>query len=72
MSGKLLQVQIELLATGIILSHNHPSGNLQPSESDTKITLTIKEAGNLMDVTLLDHIIVSEKDYYSFADNGLL
>jgi DNA repair protein RadC len=63
---------IELSATGIVVSHNHPSGNLQPSESDTKITHKIKEAGNLMDVTLLDHIIVSDRDYYSFADNGLL
>lgn len=63
---------IEYLASGIIVCHNHPSGNLNPSESDTKITQKIKEAGNLMDIQLLDHLIISDKDYYSFADNGLL
>jgi DNA repair protein RadC len=63
---------IEYLASGIIVCHNHPSGNLNPSESDTKITLKIKEAGSLMDIQLLDHLIISDKDYYSFADNGLL
>jgi len=63
---------IECLASGIIVCHNHPSGNLNPSESDSKITQKIKEAGNLMDIQLLDHLIISDKDYYSFADNGLL
>jgi DNA repair protein RadC len=63
---------IECLASGIVVCHNHPSGNLNPSESDTKITKKIKEAGDLMDIQLLDHLIISEKDYYSFADNGLL
>ena len=63
---------IECLASGIIVCHNHPSGNLNPSESDTKITRKIKEAGELMDIQLLDHLIISEKDYYSFADNGSL
>jgi DNA repair protein RadC len=63
---------IEYLASGIIVCHNHPSGNLNPSESDSRITQKIKEAGNIMDIQLLDHLIISEKDYYSFADNGLL
>jgi DNA repair protein RadC len=63
---------IECLASGIIVCHNHPSGNLNPSESDSRITQKIKEAGNLMDIQLLDHLIISDKDYYSFADNGLL
>jgi DNA repair protein RadC len=63
---------VECLASGIIVCHNHPSGNLNPSDSDTKITRKIKEAGELMDIQLLDHLIISEKDYYSFADNGLL
>jgi len=63
---------IECLASGIILCHNHPSGNLNPSESDSNITRKIKEAGNLMDIQLLDHLIISDKDYYSFADNGLI
>jgi DNA repair protein RadC len=63
---------IEYLASGIIVCHNHPSGNLNPSESDTRITSKIKEAGNIMDIQLLDHLIISDKEYYSFADNGLL
>ncbi len=68
----VMKKAIECLASGIIVCHNHPSGNLNPSESDTKITQKIKEAGSLMDIQLLDHLIISEKDYYSFADNGLL
>ena len=68
----VMKKAIEYLASGIIVCHNHPSGNLNPSESDSKITQKIKEAGNLMDIQLLDHLIVTEKDYYSFADNGLL
>jgi DNA repair protein RadC len=68
----VMKKAIEYLASGIIVCHNHPSGNLNPSESDTRITQKIKEAGNLMDIQLLDHLIVSDKDYYSFADNGLL
>lgn len=68
----VMKKAIEYLASGIIVCHNHPSGNLNPSESDSKITLKIKEAGNLMDIQLLDHLIISDKDYYSFADNGLL
>jgi DNA repair protein RadC len=68
----IMKKAVECLASGIIVCHNHPSGNLNPSESDSKITQKIKEAGNLMDIQLLDHIIISDKDYYSFADNGLL
>ena len=68
----VLKKAIEYLASGIILCHNHPSGNLNPSESDSNITRKIKEAGNLMDIQLLDHLIISDKDYYSFADNGLI
>ena len=68
----VIKKAIEYLASGIIVCHNHPSGNLNPSESDSKITQKIKEAGNLMDIQLLDHLIISDKDYYSFADNGLL
>jgi DNA repair protein RadC len=68
----VMKKAIENLASGIIVCHNHPSGNLNPSESDTRITQKIKEAGNIMDIQLLDHLIISEKDYYSFADNGLL
>jgi DNA repair protein RadC len=63
---------IEYLASGIIICHNHPSGNLNPSEADSRITQKIKDAGNLLDIQLLDHLIISDKDYYSFADNGLI
>ncbi len=63
---------IECLASGIIVCHNHPSGNLNPSESDSKITMKIKDAGNLMDIQLLDHLIITDREYYSFADNGLI
>jgi DNA repair protein RadC len=68
----VMKKAIETLASGIIVCHNHPSGNLNPSESDSKITQKIKEAGNLLDIQLLDHLIISDKDYYSFADNGLI
>jgi len=68
----VLKNAVEHLASGIIVCHNHPSGNLNPSESDTRITQKIKEAGMLLDIQLLDHIIISGNDYYSFADNGLL
>ena len=68
----IMKKALEHLASGIIVCHNHPSGNLNPSEADSKITRKIKEAGEIMDIQLLDHLIISEKDYYSFADNGLL
>ena len=63
---------IECLASGIIVCHNHPSGNLNPSEADNKITQKIKDAALLMDIQLLDHLIISDREYYSFADNGAL
>jgi DNA repair protein RadC len=68
----VMKKAIEFLASGIIVCHNHPSGNLNPSESDSKITEKIKEAGNLLDIQLLDHLIITDKDYYSFADNGMI
>ena len=68
----VMKKAIEYLASGIIVCHNHPSGNLNPSEADSKITRKIKEGGDLLDIQLLDHLIISEKDYFSFADNGLL
>jgi DNA repair protein RadC len=63
---------VEYLASAIVICHNHPSGNNTPSDSDIKITRKIKEAGELMDVQMLDHIIICGKEYYSFADNGML
>jgi DNA repair protein RadC len=68
----ILQAALKSNASGLIVCHNHPSGNLNPSESDTKITQKIKEAGSIMDIQLLDHLIINDEDYYSFADNGLL
>ena len=63
---------LELLASSIILFHNHPSGNLKPSQADVQLTKKLKETGNIMDVLVVDHIIVGEKNYFSFADEGLL
>jgi len=69
----ILQYAIKANASGIIICHNHPSGNLNPSESDMKITQKIKESGNLMDIQLLDHlIIVPEGNYYSMGDEGII
>lgn len=58
-------------ATSIILCHNHPSGKLEPSEPDKQITKKIKTAGDVVDVKVLDHIIVTEKSYFSFQDTGI-
>jgi len=68
----VLKNAVEYLASGIVICHNHPSGNNTPSDSDIKITRKIKEAGELMDIQLLDHIIICGKEYYSFADSGML
>lgn len=68
----ILKRAIELLASGVIIAHNHPSGNNSPSEADLRITQKIKEGGALLDVQLLDHIIICGRDYYSFADNSSL
>jgi len=68
----ILKKAIETLASGLVICHNHPSGNNSPSDSDIKITQKIKEAGALMDIQLLDHIIVCGSEYYSFADNGMI
>lgn len=59
-------------ATSIVISHNHPSGNLQPSNADIQLTRKVKEAGKLLDIELMDHVIVSTEAYYSFADEGML
>ena len=59
-------------ACNIIISHNHPSGNLKPSKADEDLTQKIKQAGQLLDIRLFDHIIVTSEGYYSFADEGLM
>lgn len=69
----LFAVIVKTLSVGIILVHNHPSGQLRPSEADKKITQKIQEAAKFFDVNVLDHlIIVPGGNYYSFADNGLI
>jgi len=68
----ILKRAVELLASSIILCHNHPSGNLNSSKQDVQITQKIKEASTVFDIVLLDHIIVAGNKYYSFADEGLL
>jgi DNA repair protein RadC len=68
----ILKRALELLATSLIICHNHPSGNINPSEQDKQITDKLKTASAQMDIKLLDHIIVSDKMYFSFCDEGLL
>ena len=69
----LLAVALKTASTGVALAHNHPSGNLKPSNSDREITERVKEACKLFDIKLLDHLILSPNDsYFSFADEGLL
>jgi DNA repair protein RadC len=68
----IFKTAIENLASSIILCHNHPSGSIEPSEADIKITKKIKEAGALLEIAVLDHIIVAGKSFYSFADEGIL
>lgn len=60
------------LASGIIVFHNHPSGNLTPSQADINLTELIKKAGEILNIKLLDHLILSETGYYSFADEGMI
>lgn len=69
----ILSVALKVAATGIILAHNHPSGNLKPSRADEELTMKIKEGAALFDITLLDHLIlVPGRGYYSFTDEGIL
>lgn len=68
----ILATAIKSLAVSIILSHNHPSGNLKPSKADEEITIKINEAAKYHDIKVLDHIIITSEQYYSFADEGLL
>lgn len=59
-------------ASAIILAHNHPSGNLQPSEADKRLTQQLRKAGEVLEILVADHLIITDRGYYSFADNGLL
>ena len=68
----LFKSAIENFATGIVIAHNHPSGNLKPSQEDLKITKQISEGGKILNIQLLDHIIITQNSYFSFADENLL
>ncbi|MFD2160792.1 JAB domain-containing protein [Paradesertivirga mongoliensis] len=59
-------------ASGIILSHNHPSGSLRPSQADINLTRKLKSAGELLDIAVLDHMILTSESYFSFADEGVI
>jgi len=71
-SRLIFKQALELSATGLILCHNHPSGTLKPSASDISLTNKIKKGGDVLDIKVLDHLIITEKEYYSFADEGIL
>ena len=68
----ILKLALEKNAVSLILCHNHPSGSLKPSRADEELTSKIKQAAALLDIKVLDHIIVGDEGYYSFADEGLL
>lgn len=68
----LFKSALDHFSTGIIIAHNHPSGNLKPSREDISITQKIKEAGKTLSIQLLDHLIITQDSYFSFSDEGLL
>ena len=68
----LFKAAIENFATGIVIAHNHPSGNLKPSQEDIKITKQISEGGKILNIQLLDHLIITQNSFFSFADENLL
>ncbi|MCP2037324.1 JAB domain-containing protein [Chryseobacterium sp. HSC-36S06] len=68
----ILSIALKTLATGLILVHNHPSGNLNPSTEDRKITNELQKACEIMNITLLDHLIVTRKGFFSFSDANLI
>lgn len=70
--AKVFCTAIKLHASGIILCHNHPSARLEPSESDKELTKRMKHAGEILGISILDHMIISREGYYSFSDEGVL
>lgn len=68
----VLKQALELGAVGLILAHNHPSGTLKPSVADKEITEKLKKASESLDIKVLDHLIITQKEYFSFADNNIL
>ena len=77
MTGTVIDVRmifttaLKSLATGIIIAHNHPSGTLIPSDADKALTKKIKEAGKFLDINVLDHLIITDENYFSFQDEGI-
>ena len=67
-----LKTALEVSATAIILVHNHPSGTLKPSQADKDLTTKLKTAGQSLDIKVLDHLIITENAYFSFADENLI
>jgi DNA repair protein RadC len=78
MAGTVVDVRLvykralELRATGLVMSHNHPSGNDKPSDADNRLTRQFVEAGKLLDITIVDHVIIAGNGYYSYAEEGML
>jgi len=70
--NRILRTALEMYASGVVLCHNHPSGNITPSQDDILMTQKIETAASLLDIKVLDHLIVGGNDYYSFADEGKL
>ena len=68
----VLKKALERYATSLLCAHNHPSGNLDPSDADKKITRQLKEAAAIMEIPVIDHLIVTQSGYYSFADEGMM
>lgn len=68
----VLKKALEVGATALILAHNHPTGNLRPSQADKQLTAKIQKGAKVIDIQLLDHLIVSENGYFSFADENML
>lgn len=68
----IMQAALLTNSVALILAHNHPSGNLKPSPEDIRLTKQVRDAAQLMRIKILDHIILSDTEYYSFADEGML
>jgi DNA repair protein RadC len=68
----VFSIALKCLACSVILAHNHPSGNTQPSASDIQLTKNLYEGGKLLEITVLDHLILTAEGFYSFADEGLI
>jgi DNA repair protein RadC len=68
----IYKLALEELASGVVVAHNHPSGNLHPSQSDIDLTKKLKEAGRFLEIQLLDHLIIAGHRYFSFTDEGMI